>query len=96
MRDVTSETAADYLCETGRVPRGRAVAVRALEWGVSHVVMRVDVEGEPSFVLKQPLARLRTNRIWTERAAMELLTLMLPDGAVPRILFADAEDSSSP
>jgi hypothetical protein len=30
MREVTPETAADYLCETGRVPRGRAVAIRAL------------------------------------------------------------------
>jgi hypothetical protein len=30
MREVIPETAADYLCETGRVPRGRAVAIRAL------------------------------------------------------------------
>jgi 5-methylthioribose kinase len=62
--------------------------------------MRVDVEGEPPFVLKQAREQLRTkahwvsrlDRIWTERAAMELLTPMLPDGTAPRILFADAED----
>ena len=60
MREVTPETAADYLRETGRVPAGAAVEVRALGWGVSNVVMRVDVEGEPPFVLKQARERLRT------------------------------------
>src|SRR5689334_18673520 len=60
MREVTPETAADYLRETGRVPEGRAVAVRALGGGVSNVVLRVDVEEQPPFVLKQSRERLRT------------------------------------
>jgi len=46
MREVTAETAADYLRERGRVPAGRRVSVRELGGGVSNVVMRVDVEGE--------------------------------------------------
>lgn len=100
MREVNPETALEYLRDTGRVPEGRRVAVRALGWGVSNIVMRVDVEGEPPFVLKQARQRLRTKahwvsrleRIWIERAALELLAGLLPDGAVPRVLFADTEN----
>jgi 5-methylthioribose kinase len=62
--------------------------------------MRVDVEGESSFVLKQARERLRTkahwvsrlDRIWTERAALELLAGLLPDGWVPRVVFAETDD----
>jgi 5-methylthioribose kinase len=97
MHEITPENAAAYLQATGRVLAGRAVAARALGWGVSNVVLRVDVAGEPPFVLKQARERLRTKmlwvsrleRIWTERAAMELLGEVLPDGAVPRVLFSD-------
>jgi 5-methylthioribose kinase len=97
MRELTPENAADYLRETGRVPAGSRVEARALGWGVSNVVMRVDVEGAPPFVLKQARERLRTqalwvsqlSRIWVERAALDLLAEVLPDGTVPRVLFAD-------
>jgi 5-methylthioribose kinase len=97
MREITPENAADYLRETGRVPPGRAVEARALGWGVSNVVIRVDVEGMPPFVLKQARERLRTQalwvsrleRVWTERAALELLAGVLPEGVVPRVLFSD-------
>ena len=67
MREVTPETAADYLRETGRVPGGRDVRVQALGGGVSNVVMRVDVEGEAPFVLKQARERLRTKAHWVSR-----------------------------
>jgi 5-methylthioribose kinase len=100
MREVTPESAAEYLRQSGRVPEGRAVAVRALGWGVSNVVMRVDVEGMPPLVLKQARERLRTkahwvsklDRVWTETAAMELLATLLPEGTVPRVLFTDPEN----
>jgi 5-methylthioribose kinase len=100
MRELTPDTAADYLRATGRVPEGRGVTVRALGWGVSNVVMRVDIAGEPPIVLKQARERLRTkahwvsrlDRIWTERAALVLLADLLPEGAVPRVLFADEEN----
>jgi len=100
MREVTPETAVDYLRSLGRVPERRAVQVRGLGWGVSNIVMRVDVEGAPSFVLKQARERLRTKalwvsrleRIWIERAALELLAGFLPEGTVPRVLFAAEED----
>src|SRR5579883_2455553 len=100
MREVTPETAAEYLRETGRVPRARAVTVRALGWGVSNIVMRVDIEGEAPIVLKQARERLRTkalwvsrlDRIWIEKAALELLATVLPKGAVPEVLFTDSEN----
>ena len=101
MREITPENAAEYLRAAGRVPDGRAVAVRALGWGVSNVVMRVEVEGEHPYVLKQARERLRTKklwvsrleRIWTERDALELLGSFLePEGTVPRVLFSDDEN----
>src|SRR3954464_5063611 len=102
MREVIPETVAEYLRETGHIPGGRKVSVEALGWGVSNVVMRVDVEGEAPIVLKQARERLRTkalwisrlDRIWTERAALELLAGVLPDadGVIPRVLFAEPDD----
>lgn len=100
MREITPETATDYLRETGRVPEGREVTVQALGGGVSNVVMRVDVEGQAPFVLKQARERLRTeaywisqlDRIWTEKAALEWLATFLPVGTVPEVLFADPEN----
>src|SRR5436305_15300077 len=97
MRKITPETAADYLRDTGRVPPGRGVEVRALGWGVSNVVMRVDVEGEAPYVLKQARERLRTQalwvsrleRVWVERDVLDLLGGLFPDGVVPRVLFSD-------
>src|SRR3954467_4467101 len=100
MREVTAETAADYLRDTGRIAAGRAIDVRALGWGVSNVVLRVEVEGESPFVLKQARERLRTaahwvsrlERIWTGHAALECLAPLLPRGTVPEILFVDREN----
>jgi 5-methylthioribose kinase len=100
MREVAPETAADYLREAGRVPAGAAVDVRALGWGVSNIVLRVEVEGWPPFVLKQARERLRTRahwvsrleRIWGEHAALECLAPLLPRGAVPEVLFDDRDN----
>jgi 5-methylthioribose kinase len=100
MRELTPENTADYLRETGRVDADRAVEVRALGWGVSNVVMRVDVAGAPPFVLKQARAQLRTKklwvsrleRVWTERDALQLLDTILPAGTVPRVLWSDDDN----
>jgi 5-methylthioribose kinase len=97
MREVTPETAADYLRDSGHVPSGCDVSARALGWGVSNVVTRVDIAGRPPIVLKQSRERLRTqahwvsrlDRIWTERAALELLGTILAPGTVPTVLFSD-------
>src|SRR6476661_3400237 len=97
MREIDSESAADYLRDSGRVPRGAAIGVRELTGGVSNIVLRVDVPGQPPVVLKQCRERLRVamdwrarlDRIWTESATLEVLRAILPEGVVPRVLFED-------
>jgi 5-methylthioribose kinase len=97
MREITAETAARYLRDSGRVPRHAEILVRELTGGVSNVVLRVDVAGQPPFVLKQCRERLRVamdwrarlDRIWTEHATLEVLRAILPYGIVPHVLFAD-------
>ena len=97
MHEITSLTAADYLRESGRVPDRAAIQVRELTGGVSNIVLRVDVRGKPPFVIKQCRERLRVamdwrarlDRIWTERATLDLLHSILPEGTVPTVLFED-------
>jgi 5-methylthioribose kinase len=100
MREISPETVVDYLRERGRIPLGRAASGEALGWGVSNVVVRVEVEGERPIVVKQSRERLRTKarwvsrleRIWAERDALDLLATVLSEGAVPRVLFSEPED----
>jgi 5-methylthioribose kinase len=97
MRELTCENTALYLRETDRVPGNLDVQVRELGGGVSNIVLRVDVSGRPPFVLKQCRERLRVamdwrarlDRIWAERAALDVLASILPGGTVPAVLFED-------
>src|ERR1700754_330672 len=97
MKEITAETAAAYLRDSGRIPRGSEIHARELSGGVSNVVIRVDVAGRPPFVIKQCRERLRVamewharlDRIWAERASLELLGSILPSGIVPSLLFVD-------
>jgi 5-methylthioribose kinase len=69
-------------------------------WGVSNIVLRVEVERQAPIILKQARERLRVKmlwvsrleRIWIEREAMEWLATLLPEGAVPRVLWTDPEN----
>jgi 5-methylthioribose kinase len=100
MREIDATTAAAYLRGRGRVPRDAPVAVRELAGGVSNLVLRVDVDGQPPLVVKQARARLRVaqewtapvERIWTEQDALGVLAGILPEGAVPRVRFAEPDD----
>lgn len=97
MLEIDSQTAADYLRETGRAPSGANVTVRELSGGVSNIVLLVEPEGASPYVIKQCRERLRVamdwrarlDRIWFETAALELLGRILNEGTVPRILFID-------
>jgi 5-methylthioribose kinase len=97
MRELTWDNAAAYLRETGRAPEELEIRVRELSGGVSNVVLRVDLEDRPSFVIKQCRERLRVamdwrarlDRIWAERAALDVLTTILAPGTVPQVLFED-------
>jgi 5-methylthioribose kinase len=97
MLEITAETTAEYLHNSGRVPRQTPIVVRELQGGVSNIVLRVDIAGGPPFVIKQCRERLRVamdwrarlDRIWIEYATIKLLHAILPEGTVPRILFED-------
>jgi 5-methylthioribose kinase len=97
MRELNSENTAAYLRETGRVPDAPEIQVRELSGGVSNVVLRVDVAGRAPLVIKQCRERLRVamewrarlDRIWAERAALDVLAAILPPGTVPEVLFED-------
>jgi 5-methylthioribose kinase len=64
------------------------------------MVLRVDVDDRPAFVLKQARKKLRVamdwqarlERAWAEAAAMRVLGEILPVGLVPALLFEDRED----
>ncbi len=79
------------------MPAGQKIRVRELGGGVSNVVLRVDLEDRPPFVIKQCRERLRVamewrarlDRIWAERAALDVLGDLLPRGTVPEVLFED-------
>jgi 5-methylthioribose kinase len=97
MHEITALTAADYLREMGQVPDRAEIHVRELGGGVSNIVLRADIAGRPPFVIKQCRERLRVamdwrarlDRIWTERATLDLLGSLLPAGTVPTVLFED-------
>jgi 5-methylthioribose kinase len=100
MREISPETIVDYLRSIGRIPVERPARALGLGWGVSNVVVRVEVEDWPAFVVKQSRERLRTRahwvsrleRIWTERDSLELLGSVLPEGTVPRVLWSEPAD----
>src|SRR5262245_47255306 len=97
MRELNPDNTAAYLRETGRVPDAAEILVRELGRGVSNVVLRVDAAGREPFVIKQCRERLRVamewrarlDRIWAERAALDVLSDILPRGEVPEVLFED-------
>ncbi len=94
---LTPENAPEVLRSLGLAPRDRRVLVEALTGGVSNLVLRVTVEDDEPYVLKQSREQLRTkaewfsrlNRIWIERDALELLAGVLPEASVPKVLYHD-------
>lgn len=100
MLELGPDNVLDYLRAAGRLaPEARATA-RLLAWGVSNVVLRIDVAGGEDFVVKQSRRQLRTetpwfsrlDRIWRELEVMQELAPRLPTGMVPRVLFADRDN----
>jgi 5-methylthioribose kinase len=95
MWELTADNALDYLREQGRLSDAPA-RVEVLAGGVSNVVLRVE-QGGRRFVLKQSRPRLRTKEAWfsdvervyREQDVMEVLSPLLPPGAIPAALFAD-------
>lgn len=110
MLEIDASTTLDYLRGPGRdflshvgltVDDLSSATATELAWGVSNIVIRVDVRpAVRSFVLKQSREKLRTEidwfsqleRIWREVDMLHALRRLLPDGAVPVVLFEDREN----
>jgi len=96
--ELTVDSAASWVNAHGLNPEGVPLSVSELAGGVSASVIAVTGDGI-ALVLKQPLSRLRVDRVWeasperslAEVAALELLGELTP-GTVPRVLVQDAGD----
>ncbi len=100
MHELSAENVVDYLRSTGWLNRDTGARAEHLAWGVSNVVLRVNVAGGRDLVVKQSREQLRTesdwfsrlDRIWREMDVMKVLRPLLPDGVVPEVLFEDREN----
>jgi 5-methylthioribose kinase len=98
MTELTADNAVDYLRQHGQDEFDSATAT-LLGWGVSNVVLRVETSTQ-SIILKQSRPQLRTrdawfsdlDRVFREQEVMEFLQPLLPEGVVPRVLFADRDN----
>ncbi len=89
----------DYLRAHRLIARGEETQVRSLDGGVSNRVVLVTPARSQAFVVKQALEKLRVQvdwfctprRIEHEAAALKHLSVLAPEGAVPALLFQDAE-----
>lgn len=96
--ELSAENTAAYLQERPEFG-SRRWQVTPLGGGISNAVLLAE-SGEVRIVLKQSLPKLRVQEDWYadrsrirhECEAMRALAPHLPDGAVPRILFEDAEN----
>jgi 5-methylthioribose kinase len=106
MREITTQTAADYLRSTGQVPGSEPIEVRELAGGVSNIVLLVTLPSrDERFVLKQARSRLRVSeewlcpveRIWREVEVLRICSELLQtpndeQATLPRLLWEDREN----
>ncbi len=98
MLELTPTSLERYLRDRKRIPSG-PVRIMELADGVSNAVLRVETD-TGKFIVKQSRPQLRTrddwfsdiSRIWRERDAMQLLKPLMPQGAVPEVLWCDEEN----
>lgn len=94
---LTPESTADYLIAHGWLSAADRANVQPLAWGVSNLVLRVDVAGKPSFIVKQSRPQLRTKiewlsrceRIYREADVLRTLSPLFAAGVVPQVLWED-------
>ena len=98
--ELDPESVIAYLKRTQRLSAGDVARAELLAWGVSNVVLRINVEEGDDFVIKQSREKLRTeaawtgrlDRIWREADVMRTLAQLLPAGVIPQVLFEDREN----
>ena len=100
---LTADNAVAYLARRGLMApaAARMAAAELLGGGVSNVVVRVvSLDGDGGLVLKQSLPKLRVEedwfadreRIYRERAGIDWLAAVLPNGAVPQVVDEDQDN----
>ena len=100
---LTADNAVAYLAQRGLIApaAARMAAAEFLGGGVSNVVVRVNTpDGDGGLVLKQSLLKLRVEedwfadreRIYRERAGIDWLAAVLPNGAVPQVVDEDRDN----
>jgi aminoglycoside phosphotransferase (APT) family kinase protein len=100
MIEIDSQNLADYLTRRGWLDAGDPAEVQALAGGVSNVVFRVSSPSRGEIVIKQSRGQLRTRAAWFSRLErifreidmLRALAPLLPERAVPRVLFEDREN----
>lgn len=106
MQLIDAHNAADYLRQHHRIALDESVSIRELPGGVSNVVLYVERQTSPDFVVKQAREQLRVaapwfcsvERIWREVETMKVCTQLLTDTSTippvsistPEILFSDS------
>jgi 5-methylthioribose kinase len=99
MLELDANNVLDYLRQVCLLGGSEIASARALGWGVSNVVLRVDAQ-DRSFVVKQSRAQLRTredwfsnlDRVFREAEVMRVLHDLLPAGVVPQVIFEDRDN----
>ena len=108
MRQITSQTAAAYLVDAGRVDRAESIEVRELSGGVSNAVLLITrPRRHESFVLKQARGQLRVKeewlcpveRIWREVEVLQSCNALVKPhnecpirALTPRVLWDDRDN----
>lgn len=96
MLELDTSSAQHYLADRFQLP-ATGIHVRELPGGVSNLVFRAALPGQPDLILKQSLAKLRVaedwfsdrRRIFREIDALKLLAPLAPPGSLPHVLFED-------
>lgn len=100
VNELTAENVLPWLVDRGLLAPSTPAMATALSWGVSNAVIRVDLEGGRSLVVKQSRPQLRTQaewfsqieRVYCEVEAQRALDERLPERTVPTVLFEDRID----
>jgi thiamine kinase-like enzyme len=97
--ELSDANAVEYLASRGLVGANAVQSVELLGWGVSNTLVKV-CTADDCLVIKQSLSRLRVTedwladreRIFRERACINVLAHLLPAGTIPVVRYEDQEN----
>jgi hypothetical protein len=97
--ELSDANAVEYLASWGLVGANAVQSVELLGWGVSNTLVKV-CTADDCLVIKQSLSQLRVTedwlanreRIFRERACINVLAHLLPAGTIPVVRYEDQEN----